>query len=53
MVMGVTSLDQTFHLLAYAVVNKEDTEGHEHCLRMLKEGIELEVNKCAEEGEDI
>lgn len=28
MVMGVTSLDQKFHLLAYAVVNKEDTEGH-------------------------
>jgi len=53
MILGVTSLDQTFHLLGYAIVNKEDTTGHKFVLRQLKDGIEAVVTKYAREGRDI
>lgn len=37
--MGVVDLAQKFHVLAYAVVSKEDKAGHVHCFKMLKLGV--------------
>ena len=53
MILGVTSLDQKFHLLGYAVVSKEDTEGHKSILKQLKDGVEEVVTKYARENRMI
>jgi len=45
MLIGVMSLSQEFHILAYAVVNHEDTEAHRHCLLQTKLGVEKAVRK--------
>ncbi len=38
--IGVAAPDQHFHAIAYCVVSKEDTEGHLHCLKQVKAGVE-------------
>ena len=47
MLIGVASLDQVFHVVAYAICSKEDTEAHEYCIRVVKEAVQCIVrNKC-------
>jgi hypothetical protein len=50
LLVGLMSLDQKFHIIAYAVLCKEDTEHHEHCFRQIKKGVEAVVHKYAENG---
>jgi len=45
LLIGVCSLDNKFHIVAYAIVSKEDALGHEHALRMVKAGVEAAVQK--------
>jgi len=47
MLIGISSLEQVFHVVAYAIVNKEDKEGQECCLREVKKGVEAAVKKNA------
>jgi hypothetical protein len=50
---GVMAPDQHFHIVGYAVVSKEDTEGHAHCLRQIKKGVEDVVNEYSQMARDI
>lgn len=43
--IGVIDLSQQFHVVAYAVLNHEDTIGQEHALRETKKEVELVVQK--------
>jgi len=43
--VGCMGLDQHFHIIAYAVVSKEDTDGHEHAFKQVKAGVEAVVAK--------
>lgn len=45
MLIGVAGLNQVFHVVAYAICNKEDAEAHEFCFRQLKKGIEDAVKR--------
>lgn len=45
MLIGVMSLDQQFHVVSYAIVNHEDTEGHRHCLLQTRLGVEKAAKK--------
>jgi hypothetical protein len=45
MLVGVTSLDQKFHMVAYALVDKEDKPGHLVALQMIKAGVEATARK--------
>ena len=45
LLIGVCSLDNKFHIVAYAIVSKEDALGHEYALRMVKAGVESAVQK--------
>ena len=45
MLMGIAGLNQVFHVVAYAICNKEDAEAHEYCLRQVKKGIEDAVKR--------
>ena len=44
-VVGTTAVDQTFHAIAYGVVNKEDTKGHELIFRQIRDAVEAVVSK--------
>ena len=48
MLVGVAGLDQKFHVVGYALVNKEDAKGHELVLEMIKAGVEAAVWKYRE-----
>ena len=43
MVIGTVSADQRWHTIAYALVNKEDTEAHSYVLASTKKAVELVV----------
>ena len=43
MLIGIAGLNQAFHVVAYAIVNKEDAEAHEYCFRQVKEGVRAAV----------
>jgi hypothetical protein len=45
MLVGVAALDNKFHVVGYALVDKEDAKGHELVLEMIKAGIETAVRK--------
>ena len=47
MLLGTLDLSQHFHVLAYAVVTKEDTAGHEYAMRVVKKGVEDVVARYA------
>lgn len=45
MAVCVMDLAQKGHVVAYAVVNKEDAEAHEFCLGEIKRSVEEVVEK--------
>ena len=47
--VGVMAPDQHWHRVGIAVVSKEDKEGHAHCFRELKRGVEAVVAKYTAE----
>lgn len=53
MLLGTMDLSQHFHVLAYAIITKEDTGAHEHVMRVVKQGVEDVVARYAREGKQI
>ena len=51
--VGVMAPDQHFHAVGYCVVSSDDTDGHEHCFRQLKKGVEDTVDQYASAGIQI
>ena len=47
MLLGVMDLSQKFHVVAYAVVTKEDTAGHAYVMKVVKKGVEDAVARYA------
>lgn len=50
MPIGVTSLDQCYHQVALAIVDREDAAAHAHCIRQVKAGVEATVKKYLNAG---
>jgi hypothetical protein len=48
-VVGTTAVDQVFHAIAYAVVNREDTIGHEMVFDQIRNAVQAVVSKYGDE----
>ena len=53
MLIGTMDLSQHFHVLAYAVVTREDAKGHEYVMRAAKQGVEDVVARYAAAGKQV
>ena len=51
MPIGTVSIDQTLHIIGYAVVSKEDKVAHEWVFRALKTELERIVNDRVKRGD--
>ena len=48
-VVGTTAVDQAFHAIAYAVVSREDTIGHELVFAQIRDAVQAVVSKYGDE----
>ena len=53
MIMGTVDVAQHFHLIAFAVVNHEDTQCHRHMIGQVRTALNRVIRECAESGEGI
>ena len=47
---GVMDPAQRYHIVAHAVVSKEDAEGQLHCIKQLRKGVSSTIEEYARRG---
>ena len=50
MIIGTGDMGQHFQLIAFAIVNKEDQEAHEHVIRLTRNAVNAAVQARGRAG---